>query len=95
MIYIPECRLCGREELTLDCLKDLSICGTCWIAPPSPGCNRDYRVDGEGRAHAKRVSAAVAEPSPAMARPEDRTLVNIQNLRKNNICFGVGSSGVE
>ncbi len=42
MIYIPECRICGREELTLDCLKDLSICGTCWIAPNRHGFNLDY-----------------------------------------------------
>jgi len=73
MIYIYECRLCGREELTLDCLKDLSICGTCWIAPPANGLNLDYSVK------AGRIE----------------TLVNIQNLRKNNILFGVGSSGVE
>lgn len=42
MIYIPECRICGREELTLNCLKDLSICGTCWIAPNRHGFNLDY-----------------------------------------------------
>jgi len=33
MIYIPECRVCGQEELAPDCLRGLSICGACWIAP--------------------------------------------------------------
>lgn len=42
MIYIPECRICGRDELAPNCLAGLSICGTCWIAPSRHGFNLDY-----------------------------------------------------
>ena len=42
MIYVPECRVCGQEELAPDCLKQLQICGACWIAPNPSGFNLDY-----------------------------------------------------
>jgi len=42
MIYIPECRICGKGSLNPDCLKTLQVCATCWVSPPSPGLNLDY-----------------------------------------------------
>ncbi len=42
MIYIPECRLCGKGSLAPNCLERLQVCGNCWVSPPSHGFNLDY-----------------------------------------------------
>ena len=36
MIYIPECRVCGRSSLAPNCLQRLQVCGDCFV---------DHRTD--------------------------------------------------
>ncbi len=33
MIYIHECRVCGRSSLSPDCLLQLQVCGNCFVDP--------------------------------------------------------------
>ena len=54
MIYIRECKYCGREDLVLNCLRGLDLCGNC-------ACN-PRRVALQG--HSKDGVAPPPLPSP-------------------------------
>lgn len=49
MIYIHECRLCGRSSLAPAALQKMQICGDCFVNPCTDVIFQDSDKNGKDR----------------------------------------------